>query len=255
MTPFSEDPADEPIERDPRETAADEEDIDDTEIKSASKSKSPKPDGRVSAAAAELKLAFKEAIILTDVADEHRDHKGKVDGFKLSTTKAACTLAKKMRIAMEANSDFIYWFNGEIYKPDGMRLADMMLCGLVGDDETVVKKKEIERRLQNVLRSSLVTFEPNPYLLAVKNGVIDLRTGEFREFREEDLLLEKIDVVYDPSARCPVFCGFMESATNQVIDRLTLIDWLAAHAIKIPLPYVVLLLGLGQTVKVFMRSL
>jgi P4 family phage/plasmid primase-like protien len=83
----------------------------------------------------------------------------------------------------------------------------------------------------------------------VQNGVIDLRTGEFREFRQENYLLEKIDVVYDPNARCPVFCGFMETVTNQAVDRLTLIDWLACHAIKLPLPYVMFLLGLGRNGK------
>ena len=247
MTPsFSEDPQDEPIEVDPREKESDEEDIDEVE----SKAESPKESkGFESADAAELRLAFHESITMIDVSDVHHNREGKADGFKLSTTKAAYALANKMRIAMEAGSEFIYWFNGEIYKPDGARLADMKLCKLVGDEETIVKFREVERRMKNVLRSNLITFEPNPYLLAVKNGVVDLRTGEFREFRQEDYLLEKLNVVYDPNARCPVFCGFLESVTNQVVDRLTLIDWLAAHAIKLPLPYVLFLLGLGRNGK------
>jgi P4 family phage/plasmid primase-like protien len=233
MTPsFSEDPKDEPIEFDPREHEEEEREI------------NPERADEV-----ELRLAFREAITLQDVADEHHDKDGEVKGYKLSTTKAAYSLANKMRIAMEDKSEFIYWFNGEIYKPDGMRLADMKLCKLVGDEETVVKMREVERRMKNVLRSDLITFEPNPYLLAVRNGVIDLRTGNFREFRQEDYLLEKLDVIYDPKAKCPVFCGFMETVTNQVVDRLTLIDWLASHAIKIPLPYVVFLLGLGRNGK------
>ena len=234
------DPKDEPIEYDPREQ--EEEEIPEEIIKAKSKP-------RERADEAELRLAFREAITVEDVTDEHHDKKGKVDGYKLSTTKAAYSLAKKMRIAMEAGSEFIYWFNGEIYKPDGMRLADMQLCKLVGDEETVVKMKEVERRMKNVLRSNLITFEHDPYLLAVRNGVVDLRTGDFREFRQEDYLLEKIDVLYDPKAKCPVFCGFMESVTNQAVDRLTLIDWLAAHAIKLPLPYVLFLLGLGRNGK------
>jgi len=240
---FSEDPEDAPIEADPREAEAEE---DEPETPAAPTEQKDQVEG---ADEVELKLAFPELVTLEDVSDIHHDRKGKVDGFELSTTKAAHTFARKMRIAMEANSEFIYWFNGEIYKPDGMRLADMKLCKLVGDEETVVKMREVERRMKNVLRSSLITFEPNPYLLAVQNGVIDLSTGEFREFRQEDYLLEKLDVVYDPAARCPVFCGFMETVTNQALDRLTLIDWLACHAIKIPLPYVMFLLGLGRNGK------
>jgi len=227
MKPFSEDPEDAPVEVDPAETEREEEDADEAEIKAA---------------------APKE-ITFDDVADIHYNKKGEQDGYQLCVTKAAYSLARKMSIKMSEDSPDIYRFNGEIYKPDGSRLADMTLCSLLGDAITIVKFKEVERRIKNTLLSSPIKFEPNPYLLAVKNGVVDLRTGEFRGFREEDLLLEKLDITYDKNARCPAFCDFMTSATNVIVDRLTLIDWFAAHAIKVPIPYVLFLLGLGRNGK------
>jgi putative DNA primase/helicase len=235
---FSEDPKDEPIEFDPREKESDEDDI-----YIAADKKGEDADE------AEIKAAAPEVITAEDVSDIHYNKKGEEDGYTLSTTKAAHALTKKMRVAMSEESDKIFRFTGEIYKPDGSRLADMKLCQLLGDEVTIVKFKEVERRMKNTLLSSPVVFEPDPYLLAVKNGVIDLRTGKFRGFRQEDYLLEKLNVVYDPKARCPVFCGYMTSITNVIVDRLTLIDWFASHAIKLPIPYVMFLLGLGRNGK------
>jgi len=56
-------------------------------------------------------------------------------------------------------------------------------------------------------------------------------------------------ITYDPKARCPVFCGYMTSITNVIVDRLTLVDLFAAHAIKVPIPYVLFLLGIGRNGK------
>jgi P4 family phage/plasmid primase-like protien len=222
--PFSTDPEDAPIEADPLEES---EDADEAEIKAAT---------------------LKE-IRVEDVSDVHYDKKGEPDGFTLSFGKAAHAIANNMLMVMSEESPDIYRFDGEIYRPDGARLADMKLCQLLGDQVIIKKVKEVERRIKNALLSSPVKFEPDPYLLAVKNGVIDTRTGEFREFKKEDLLLEKLDVTYDKNAKCPVFCEYLTSITNVIVDRLTLIDWFAAHALQIPIPYVMFLLGLGRNGK------
>jgi putative DNA primase/helicase len=43
----------------------------------------------------------------------------------------------------------------------------------------------------------------------VKNGVLDLRTGELREARREDLLTKQCAVEFDASARCPEWEKFL----------------------------------------------
>ena len=44
-------------------------------------------------------------------------------------------------------------------------------------------------------------FDQNPYLLNVLNGTIDLRTGELREHRREDLISRIVHISYDPEAK------------------------------------------------------
>jgi putative DNA primase/helicase len=47
-------------------------------------------------------------------------------------------------------------------------------------------------------------------LLNVRNGTIDLRTGELREHRREDLITKVAPVVYDPDAAAPTWAATLE---------------------------------------------
>lgn len=197
------------------------------------------------------KEAAKKAapIELEEVADITYDEDGEIEKVRFSPTYAARAVLEKMPLAMSADSEDIYHFTGQIYKPEGARIIDRALCEAAGDLNTSDKLKETLRRIKNELLSKPVAFEPNPYLLGVNNCVADLITGEVREYRPEDLLIEQIDVTHAPDARCPAFLAFLESITPNVSDRITLIDWFAATAIKEPFCYVLFLLGLGRNGK------
>ena len=52
-------------------------------------------------------------------------------------------------------------------------------------------------------------FDNDPFLLGCKNGVIDLRTGEFREGRRDDLIT-KTTVPYQENMDCPRWKRFLE---------------------------------------------
>jgi len=174
---------------------------------------------------------------------------GQIEKKTLRPSWATKAILSRMPLAMDADSEDIYYFDGQIYLPDGARKIDIELCKAANDLVTADKLKETLRRIRNALKEKPVTFDPNPYLLGVKNGVANLLTGEVREYRPEDLMTDQIPVEYDPAARCPAFLAFLESITPNPSDRITLIDWFVAHAIKEPLPYVLFLLGLGRNGK------
>lgn len=52
---------------------------------------------------------------------------------------------------------------------------------------------------------SVNQLNADPYLLGVKNGVIDLKTGQFRPAAPSDLITHCADVEYVPNAACPVW--------------------------------------------------
>jgi putative DNA primase/helicase len=48
------------------------------------------------------------------------------------------------------------------------------------------------------------------FLLNVKNGTLDLRTGKLREHRQQDFITKLAPVDYDQQAECPTFIKFLE---------------------------------------------
>lgn len=58
------------------------------------------------------------------------------------------------------------------------------------------------------------TFDPDPYLLSLKNGVLNLRTGELLEPRREFLITKAADAAFDSSAECPIWNKFIFEIMN-----------------------------------------
>jgi len=54
------------------------------------------------------------------------------------------------------------------------------------------------------------SLDAHPWLLNAENGTIDLRKGQLREHRREDLLTKMVPVAYDPQAEAPRFRGFLD---------------------------------------------
>ena len=66
------------------------------------------------------------------------------------------------------------------------------------------------------------------YLLVVDNGVIDLRDGSFHEHSPDRILINKLPVKYDPSARCPGFFAFLSRSQPDPDARTRLLDHFAS---------------------------
>jgi len=58
---------------------------------------------------------------------------------------------------------------------------------------------------------SVLDLDREPYLLGVKNGVIDLRDGSFSPHSRDILVSRQCSCDYDPEAKCPTFEGFLET--------------------------------------------
>jgi putative DNA primase/helicase len=54
-------------------------------------------------------------------------------------------------------------------------------------------------------------LDTDPFLLNCANGTVDLRTGELRPHRREDLLTKMCRTPYNPAAECPTFLQFLAS--------------------------------------------
>ena len=54
-------------------------------------------------------------------------------------------------------------------------------------------------------------LDADPWLLCVANGTVDLRTGELREHRRDDLITKWTPVAYDQRAECPQWAAFLDT--------------------------------------------
>ena len=66
-------------------------------------------------------------------------------------------------------------------------------------------------------------LDQDPWLLNVRNGTINLRTGDFRPHRSSDLITKVAPVAYDPAAKCPAWDKFILEIMK---DDPDLVDYL-----------------------------
>jgi putative DNA primase/helicase len=57
-------------------------------------------------------------------------------------------------------------------------------------------------------------LDANPWVLGVQNGVVELKTGQFRPARREDLITKRANVVFDRTAQCPKWLKFLDTVTG-----------------------------------------
>ena len=74
-------------------------------------------------------------------------------------------------------------------------------------------------------------LDKDPWLFNVRNGTIDLRTGEIREHNPDDLITRCANVEYDQNADCPVWRKFLMEIMNYNNDLIRFIQNAAGWAI------------------------
>jgi P4 family phage/plasmid primase-like protien len=66
-------------------------------------------------------------------------------------------------------------------------------------------------------------FDKDLWLFNIRDGTIDLRTGQLRPHRQVDQMTKLAPVIYDPSARCPNWLAFLDMI---MLGRKNLVDFL-----------------------------
>ena len=66
-------------------------------------------------------------------------------------------------------------------------------------------------------------WDNDSWLLGVQNGVVDLRTGQFREGRQADNITMATGCIFDANAKCPVW---LKTINDIFIDDKEMIDWI-----------------------------
>ena len=95
------------------------------------------------------------------------------------------------------------------------RLAAMIALAS-SEPEVVTRMRDLDR---------------NDFMLGVENGIVDLRSGEFRPARREDLLTQRCGTQFNASATCPTFERFLSRVTGGNIELQAYLQRLVGYAL------------------------
>lgn len=104
---------------------------------------------------------------------------------------------------------------------DGEERADAYKWACKND--TVAGIRAMVKLAESTLAISPAALDSDIYLTNLANGTLDLRTGELREHKPDDLITKVASVAYDPKATAPTWESFIRWATG---NRATLIAFL-----------------------------
>jgi P4 family phage/plasmid primase-like protien len=118
--------------------------------------------------------------------------------------------------------DGAYKFGGEL------KLASMIQdMGGMGCTNNVVE--EVLGMIRRKTRCSFLDFDTDPYRISVKNGILDIRTGELETHTPEYLTVVQLPVRYDPKADCPEVKRFL----SQIVapDMVPILEEIAGYTL------------------------
>jgi putative DNA primase/helicase len=117
------------------------------------------------------------------------DADGEVERMALQSVRERQAQALSIQDADQRKKTLTFLLNSE----NGYRLRSML---------------EIAKSRPTVAKSGQ-EFDKSPMLLAVRNGIIDLKTGDFREGSPDDYLTQCAGTEYDPQATAPRWEQFL----------------------------------------------
>jgi putative DNA primase/helicase len=125
--------------------------------------------------------------------------------WRIDENGAVIRLAKQ---TIEAMHDDAKTLTNDTARADLRKHA--LYCQSAARIEAMVRLAESEAEV--VADSRL--FDANPWLLGVRNGVLDLKTGGFREARRGDFITKSANVDFDRDAVCPNWLEFLDTVTD-----------------------------------------
>jgi putative DNA primase/helicase len=114
--------------------------------------------------------------------------------------------------------------------------AALVLAGKLAESKGFTMTSRIDALMTELrsVPSVYVTpqdFDARPDLLSFANGTVELRTGQLREHRKEDMLTYVLALDFDASARCPRWEGFLSEIFPDDADLVPYMQRLIGYGV------------------------
>jgi P4 family phage/plasmid primase-like protien len=102
----------------------------------------------------------------------------------------------------------IYYYDGQKYVPGGEWKINELAESMRPEIKTNQRQEIINHiKYRRGIHRSL--FDADPDFLNLQNGLLNIRTGEFKEHSPEHFSLVQLSIKYDPRAKCPAILRFL----------------------------------------------
>ncbi len=148
-----------------------------------------------------------------------------------------------------SDSGEIYIYDNGVYKPNGDRKLAALIEQLGGQQTTNNIVTEVLGKIKRLTSCSFLEFDADPYRISVKNGILNLETGQLEPHTPDFLTVIQLPVDFKPGADCPNVKKFMSEIVNN--EDLPLMEEMAGYCLlrDYPLHKAFLLLGEGRNGK------
>ncbi len=154
---------------------------------------------------------------------------GKVRTGKVLHYAAAKFLAETgafTGVETEGKQPELYAYADGIWVSPGERRLGRELEPLLGADNTEHAVRQVRHHLHAKLCRARDDMGLPAGKVAVKNGLLDIRTRELRPLRPDDWALWRLPMTYDPKATCPEIEKFLGEGLPDETHRLTVYEFL-----------------------------
>lgn len=157
-------------------------------------------------------------------------------------------IIRKHDIIYVDNVGFYEW-NGKVWQKISDEIARSYIDRNYGIFSTAQRCGSVCKLLKSRTVCDVV-FDRNP-VFTFQNGVLEIETGNFREFQRNDFCSIIMDYDYDPDARSPQWEKFIEDITDEEPRRSDVLQTLAGYILVPDCRYqkIFVLLGSGSNGK------
>jgi len=147
----------------------------------------------------------------------------------------------------------IWIYRGGIYVPDGKSYIKEKVRKILGTAYNIYLANEVIHKIMaDTFIEPKVFFskDSDPRYLPVRNGILDLLTGEIMPFTPEKIFFNKLPVKYDPEADCPHIRKFFLDVLENESD-LPVIQEIFGFVLwrEYFIPKMIMLIGSGRNGK------
>lgn len=144
------------------------------------------------------------------------------DGKKFIPKRLADDIMADLHFATIDDTREIYVYDGKVYRPHGENKIREEVEKRLGEKTRTHYKNEVIEYIRDATYVSREEFNNPPELLAVENGILNVKTKELRDHTPEELITIKLPVKYDPKAECPKIENFLSEILKE--DNIPIIQ-------------------------------